>query len=96
VQGELEEGTRSRIADAARAIEELRSQLNEEQVLRRGEDGHHARLAAAAHDLDQQVHTLHSKLQDRDAALADARQEAAQAAEQLAGLRQSSASEQAR
>jgi hypothetical protein len=92
----VEGTTSSRIADAARAVEELRSQLNEEQVLRRGEDGQLAQVGAAAQGLKIQVEALHGRLHERDTELATLREKVADGAGQLSWTKETLASVQCR
>lgn len=59
LQDELEATTARRIADAARVIEELRSELNDEQLQLHSKDAEHAQL----HSQLQQLQAEHEKQQ---------------------------------
>jgi septal ring factor EnvC (AmiA/AmiB activator) len=65
-QETLENETGPRIAQATKAVEELRSQLNEEQVHRRGEDRRIGVLTSTVSELQAEVDRLRAQLQDRE------------------------------
>jgi chromosome segregation ATPase len=69
MQETLENETGPRIAQATKAVEELRSQLNEEQVHRRGENRRIGVLTNTVSELQTEVDRLHAQLQHRESVL---------------------------
>jgi chromosome segregation ATPase len=92
----MERATTGKLAEAARAIEELRAQLNEEQVLRRGEHSHHAQLAASVRELEQHAHALEVRLQDKHEEAARYRERHGEADGQLAAAQEALSATQSR
>ena len=96
LQGELETATRSKLEDAAHVIEELRTQLNEEQVLRRGEHSHHEQLASSNRELETQMADLQGKLEGKEKEAGTLGQRCNEAADQLSAMQQALSSANSR